>query len=132
MNLSVTQAFPKLEAFHRANGTEMFYQPQRVTQRSRGGAVLSATEIKPKCISVIMDLNPTPEQVTSFGDTSDFRYGRRAVFRVLASDCQKSFGKAPAKKDAFEWQGKTYSIMAIQPLQRGGVTFKFDCLVGFE
>ncbi|NJK43709.1 MAG: hypothetical protein HC933_05000 [Pleurocapsa sp. SU_196_0] len=104
----------------------MTYKPQIVTERSRGGAVVSATAPASREIKVLMDFEVTVEKITPFGDPSKLMSGKRAIFRILASDLE------PKTDAAFEFHGVRYSILSVLPLRRGGKTFKYDALVGFE
>jgi hypothetical protein len=123
----ISLAIPQLEAFHRANGLEVDYLAGANAEHSRSGVLVSANKHpEPRRMVVLINWTPTLEQVTVFGDPSKFSAGRRAVFRVLASDA------CPDQKGSFLKNGKTYNILAINPLERGGQTYCFDCLVGYE
>jgi hypothetical protein len=133
MNLNVRQHMRHIQAMRKANAYLMLYQPQRVVERSRGGAVISATQARPHEILInVPTEQPTFEDITAFGDTSEFKYGQKAIFHLEAEEAFCRLGKVPNKNDALVWQNVTYSIMAISNLTRGGKTIRHDLLVGFE
>ena len=123
----ISSAIPQLEAFHRANGLVVGYLPAATAEYSRSGVLASGVKTAPAVdLTALINWTPTLEQVTVFGDPSKFSAGRRAVFRVLASDV------CPDQKASFVKANKVYSILAINPLERGGQTYCYDCLVGYE
>ena len=101
------------------------YHPVATMTRSRAGRASGVNAAPSQPVNVIFNLNPSPEDVTAFGDIAN-KPGQKAVIKVLAKDL------TPEKTGAFTLGGVRYSVLALNPEYRAQEVFRWTVLAGFE
>ena len=124
-------AMNNLKRFFRLNSKTVNYEASVSAARSRTG-VVSGVVTAPLSVPVraVIDRNPKLEEITAFGDASEYRPGTRAVIRVISADLLPANGGVFTIPD--ETPARAFTVLAVNPLHEANELWAFDCLVGFE